>query len=113
MLVSFASNAQEPSELATSKGADALTKSKSSGEYVFTLPSTVSREDVEKSSKYYTHYFTVSFDAGSHDATVSMVSNDGKSRYVIARFLTSCGVRFIKVDGNNLSLEVFSETYFK
>ena len=113
MLVSFASNAQEPAELAVSKGNDALVKSKSSGEYVFTLPSTVSKEDVEKSAKYYTHYFTVSFDGGSHDASVVLVNNEPKSRYVIARFLSSCGVRFIKVDGKNMGLDDFSNTYFK
>lgn len=113
MLVSFASNAQEPTELAVSKGSDALVKSKSSGEYVFTLPSTVSKEDVEKSAKYYTHYFTVNFDAGSHDASVVLVNNEPKSRFVISRFLSSCGVRFIKVDGKNMGLDEFSNTYFK
>lgn len=113
MLVSFAANAQEPAELAVSKGGDALAKSKISGEYVFTLPASVSKEDVEKSAKYYTHYFTVNFDAGSHDAKVVLTNNEIKSRYVIARFLSSCGVRFITVDGKNVSLDEFSNTYFK
>ena len=69
LFVTFATNAQEPAELAVSKGTEALAKSKSSGEYTFTLPSNVTKEDVAKSSKYYTHYFTVDFDAKAHNAT--------------------------------------------
>lgn len=113
MLVAFAGNAQEPSELAVSKGVDALAKSKGSGEYIFTLPSTVSKEDVEKSSKYYTHYFSVDFKEDAHEATINLVNNEVKSRFVIARFLTSCGVRFITVDGKNVTLDEFSNTYLK
>ena len=80
-----------------------VSKSKSSGEYTFTLPSSVTKEDVAKSSKYYTHYFTVDFDPNAHEAKINMVVNEAKNRYVIVRFLTSCGVRFITVDGTNVS----------
>lgn len=113
LLVSCTVNAQEPTETAVSQGADALMKSKTSGEYSFVLPSNLTNDDVAKSSKYYTHYFTVDFSEGTHEASVHMVNNDEKSRIVVTRFLSSCGVRFVKVGNSNLSLDEFSNTYFK
>lgn len=113
LFVTFATHAQEPAQLAVSQGTEALAKSKTSGEYTFTLPSNVTKEDVAKSSKYYTHYFTVNFDAGSHEAKINMVMNEAKNRYVIVRFLTSCGVRYITVDGANVSISDFTSKYLK
>ena len=113
LFVTFATNAQEPAELAISQGIEALAKSKSSGEYTFALPSNVTKDDVAKSSKYYTHYFSVEFDANAHEAKINMVVNEAKNRYVIVRFLTSCGVRYITVDGTNVSISDFSSKYLQ
>ena len=105
--------AQEATEIANSNGVEALKTSKSSGSYVFTLPSNVTKDEVAKSSKYYTHYFTVSFDAGTHVATLSMVDNTEKNRYVITRFLSSCGVRYVSISGENVPLDTFITDYLK
>ena len=113
LFVTFATNAQEPAELAISQGTEALAKSKSSGEYTFALPSNVTKDDVAKSSKYYTHYFSVDFDANAHEAKINMVVNEAKNRYVIVRFLTSCGVRYITVDGTNVSISDFTSKYLQ
>lgn len=113
LFVTFATNAQEPAELAISQGIEALAKSKSSGEYTFALPSNVTKDDVAKSSKYYTHYFSVDFDANAHEAKINMVVNEAKNRYVIVRFLTSCGVRYITVDGTNVSISDFTSKYLQ
>jgi hypothetical protein len=113
LFVTFATYAQEPAEIAVSQGSKVLAESKASGEYLFSLPSNVTKEDVAKSSKYYTHYFTVDFDASSKKVTINMVVNEAKNRFVIVRFLTSCGVRFIAVDGDNVSISDFTEKYLK
>lgn len=105
--------AQSSNEIASTKGAKELAVSKSSGEFVFTLPSNLTKEDIDKNSKYYTHYFTISFDESSHTATINMNDNTSKNRYVIARFLTACGVKYVTVDDVNLELSDFIEKHLK
>lgn len=103
--------AQDAMNTATTMGHDALVASKASGEFVYTLPSEVTNETVEKSAAYYTSYFTVDFNDAENVATLNMVTNDEKSRYVMLRFLTSCGVRYVKVDGETLEYDKFVENY--
>lgn len=105
--------AQEVNEIALTKGSKELTASKESGKFEFTLPSNVTSAEVEKNSTYYTHYFSVSFDEGSHKASIEMTENTSKNRYVIARFLTSCGVRYLDVNDENIELYDFIEAYLK
>lgn len=107
------SNAQEAREIAGSKGKSELTNSKSNGVYTFTMPSGVTKEDVEKNAKYYTHYFTISYDESSKTATVNMVNNQAKNRLVIARFLTACGLRYVNVDNSMISIDEFIKTYLE
>ena len=104
---------QEVSNTAGTNGATELMSSKKTGEYVFQLPEGVTAEDVKKSSAYYTHYFTVSFDAKSHEASIHMVENTSKNRFVIARFLTACGIKFVQVDNDALEFHAFIEEYLK
>lgn len=105
--------AQEASQIATTKGAKELSASKASGNFEFTLPGNLTADQVEKNSTYYTHYFTVSFDANSHKATIEMMENTSKNRYVIARFLTACGISHLEVDDNNIELYDFIDDYLK
>ncbi|MBL4861830.1 MAG: hypothetical protein JKY09_02280 [Crocinitomicaceae bacterium] len=102
--------AQE-NDLAITNGATELAVSKVSGIYVFTLPDNVTKEDVAKNAKYYTHYFSVEFK--DHKATIKMTNNNAKDRYVIARFLTACKVRHIQVDDDSLELYDFIEKHLK
>lgn len=105
--------AQEANQIAESQGATALTKSKLSGDYVFTMPSNLTAEDVSQNSKYYTLYFTVNFDEGSKKASIHMLDNSPKARFVICRFFTACGVQYVEVDDVNLDLTAFTEKYLQ
>ena len=115
MLVGFGSIgfAQEKAEIANSKGKVELTESKISGEYVFGLPENVTAEQVKKNSAYYTSNFTVEFNADSHESTLTLIENEVISRHVVARFLSSCGVQYIEVDGENITIDEFIALYLK
>ena len=107
------SYAQTAEDVASTKGSKELATSKIDGKFIFKMPSNVTNENVEQTSKYYTHYFTVNFDASSHNAIITMNENTSKNRYVIARFLTANGVKYLSVDGENLELYVFIEKYLQ
>ena len=99
--------AQERSTVATAQSKTELSASKSSGKYLITLPDGMTASEVAENSKFYTRIFTISFDENSDVATITMIENTDKSRHVIVRFLTSCGVQSILVDGRELMLEDF------
>lgn len=90
-----------------------LSASKESGKYVFILPSETSAEQVEKSSKYYTHYFTVEYNENTKEAKITMVKNDEMGRHVIVRFFASCGVQNVIVEGKTYTNEDFFINYMK
>lgn len=104
---------QTQATIANSEGKSALVASKTSGEYVFTLPASATEEQVSKSAGYYTDYFTVAYDDASKVANITMVQNNPQSRSIIARFLSAIGVREVAVDGTNLQIGEFFETYLK
>lgn len=114
-LIGFAgfSKAQDAGEIAGSKGKSELTASKTTGVYTFTMPDGITKEEIEKNAKYYTHYFTVAFDENSRVATVNMVSNQSKNRIIIARFLTACGLRYVDVDKSMVSIDDFIKSYLQ
>lgn len=103
-LASTVASAQTKTELATSK---------ETGKYLFVLPSGLTTEEVTKNAKYYTLYFTVDFNQTSSEAKINMIANDEKSRHVVIRFFSACGVQSVKVDGNTISTEEFFLTYMK
>lgn len=104
--------AQENST-ASAQSKTELAASKESGKYLIVLPSETTAEQVNKSSKYYTHYFTVDFNEKSKEAKITMVTNDEMGRHVIVRFLASCGVQNVMVDGKMYLNEDFFVTYLK
>jgi hypothetical protein len=103
--------AQDRSTVATAQSKSELSLSKSSGKYLITLPDGMTLEEVAESSKFYTRIFTVSFDEKTDVATITMVENSDKSRHVIVRFLTSCGVQSVLVEGREMMLEDFFTNY--
>lgn len=107
--VSFA----QDGKIAESQGSDALVKSKSTGDYAFVMPSNLTSDDIADNSKYYTHYFSIDFDEGSHTVKIHLLENTAKNRFVIRRFLTACGVNSIEVDDTNLNLDTFTEKYLQ
>jgi len=99
--------AQERSTVATAQSKTELSASKSSGKYLITLPDGMTASEVAENSKFYTRIFTISFDEKSDVATITMLENTDKSRHVIVRFLTSCGVQSVMVEGREMMLEDF------
>tara|TARA_B100001287_G_scaffold245476_1_gene222780 strand:+ start:21838 stop:22197 length:360 start_codon:yes stop_codon:yes gene_type:complete len=75
------------------------------------LPANITKEDVAKYAKYYTPYFTTSFDESSHKVTFTMVNNDVKSRRVIMRFLGASKIQTIKVEDQSYLVHELYETF--
>ena len=109
MLVGFLSFSQE----AVIASAETFKKAVVNGDFSMELPTEVTADDVAKYSKYYTAFFTTSFDVKSHMVTFKMVDNDPKSRRVIIRFLSANGIQFARVEDNSLPLANFYDTYLK
>ena len=115
LLVSMSSltYAQEAESIAKSNGKVELVQSKTTGVYQFSFATDRTAESVEKAASYYTSNFTVDFDEASNTATINLVENDVTSRTVIARFLAVNQVKFIEIDGMNVEMYVFIESYLK
>lgn len=105
--VCFSSNCQEAS---VSEEA-VFEQSVIDGVISITLPANVTAEDVAKYSKYYTPYFTTTFDAQSHNVIFTMVNNDVKSRRVIMRFLGACKIQTVKVEDESYLVHELYETF--
>jgi len=103
--------AQESSQIAITQTAQELVNSKRTGDYSFQLPTSVSQETATSNAKYYTHYFTVTFDNDSHTAKLKMLQNGPKDRFVMVRYLTSCGVKYVKVGSEILKLDEFANDH--
>lgn len=111
LLFGLGSFAQD-TRIATSN-VNELSNIKNSGKGSIVLTSDVTSDEVAKAAKYYTHYFTVTFDESNHTATFNMVDNTEKSRMVIARFLSACRIQSVDVDGKSyVPLELYN-TYLK
>lgn len=102
---------QTEAAVANSEGKSALVASKASGQYSFTLPSTVTEESVAKNAAYYTDYFTVDYNDATKVANITMVNNEASSRIVIARFLSASGAREVEIDGTNYSIGDFIQNF--
>lgn len=114
LLVGFAtvSFAQEAPEIATSEGAKELANSKVDGDYVFVM-SGKSAADITAAAAYYESYFEVDFNESSQTVKIKMVENNERGRPVIIRFLVASGVRYVNVDGTNISVSDFMSSYLQ
>jgi len=110
MISAFAASAQKMA----SASAETLTKGKSSGVYVFTLPAEVTTEKVEELKKYYDHYFTTAFDQGKHEVKFTLTENEPLNRRVISRFMAGVEVKEYKVgDKTYASFDALFDQYMK
>jgi hypothetical protein len=105
--------AQETATVASVVSKSAFLEGKTTGKFKITLPASSEKEDVQKSASYYVHNFTVNFDNATKVAEVTMVTNDERSRQIIVRFLSACGVQQINMEGTMVDLYPFYETYLK
>lgn len=105
--------AQDNNGIAIGPTKTEFAKGKDTGVYKFYLPEGVVTADVAQSAKYYTHYFSVDYDASTRAAKIKMVTNDEKSRSVIARFLISNNVQFVDVEGTMVATTDLFEKFLK
>lgn len=111
--VSITAISQVGTKTALTKGKTEILKGKESGSYSFTLPSGTTNAAVEQNAKAYAMYFKVNFNESTHEANITMITNDEKSRHVICRFLISSGIEKVNVDGKDLQIEEFFTNYLK
>lgn len=111
-LTSF-SHAQEEAGTAVVKSKAELLAGKESGKYTFVLPETVTAEQVDQTSKYYTHYFTVNYSSSDRKAVLTMVNNDEQSRHVVIRFLIANNIQHVNVEGSLVLTQELYEKYMK
>jgi hypothetical protein len=109
VLAAFAASAQKSASLS----AKALETGKSSGTFLFVLPSDVTSQQIDEVKGYYKDYFSVNFDQAKHEATLVLTANETMNKRVILRFLSSIGVRTVNVDGVEKTLDVFYDTNLK
>jgi hypothetical protein len=105
--------AQDAPTKAKIESAEKFTASKEKGIFVFQMPSSITAEQVKKAASYYTQYFTVNFDAKSHDAKITMLKNDDVSKHVIVRFLVTNGVKQITMSATDYDVETFFQNYIR
>ncbi len=105
--------AQEKSTIAVGPTTTEINSGKQTGKFTFIMPQGTTAEDVAHTTKYYTNYFTVDYKESSREAKITMVSNDERSRAVIARFLVSNGVREVNISGTLVSVDELFEKYLK
>ncbi|MEY3237251.1 MAG: hypothetical protein RI883_1352 [Bacteroidota bacterium] len=98
---------------ATAQSKTELVSSKETGNYSFILGNKLSVEEVAKNAQYYVHYFTVNYSDKTNEAKVTMIANDEKTRHVVVRFLTACGIQNVIVDGRTISTEEFYINFMK
>ncbi len=111
--LTFSLSAQDKSKNASVHTKAEVLQSKMSGIYLFTMPQGTTEATVKQSANYYTNYFTVSFDASSHVAKITMLNNDEKSRHIICRFLISSGVDKVTMEGSEFTVDEFYNAYIK
>ncbi len=87
--------------------ADSFQATVAEGLFEVKMPESTEVSEVERTSAYYTNYFTVEYDADTKIAVVQMVDNTPDNRRVINRFLLSNGVKDISFDGSNYSINQF------
>jgi hypothetical protein len=90
-----------------------LKSGKISGEFVFNMPSGVSKNEINESAEYYTMYFLVEYIEKLHQVKIKMKTNDEKSRHVILRFFVSLNIRQIELEGEMLELELFYQNWLR
>jgi len=88
-------------------------KSKTDGVFNFSFDSDFSLEDINKTAKYYTNYFTVVpvKTENGINVTIKLVEDNEMARRVVNRFFVSLEVKEINVNGTNVPVEQFVTKY--
>jgi hypothetical protein len=99
--------------IVTYSDATTASNSKTIGVFNFSFDSSYSMEDITKTAKYYTNYFSVVPNQSDNSISVkiSLVEDNEMARRVITRFFVSLDVKSINVNGTEVQIEEFIKTY--
>ncbi len=75
------------------------------GEFNFQMPVGTSVEKINKTAKYYTEYFTVTYDSKTRNAKIQMIQEN--MRGVVLRFLVSNDIKTISYNDEEYEVEKF------
>ncbi|MGB0933426.1 MAG: hypothetical protein ACPGU5_04030 [Lishizhenia sp.] len=109
--LSLFSFGQESGEAFVKGNEVSMVAAKKAGVFEFKLPSSSTKEEVEKNKAYYTDYFSVEYKPEIQIAIVKMVNNTPGNRRVITRFLVSNGVRTVTLDNTKYTVAEFFENF--
>lgn len=109
-LSAFAASAQNNAKTT----AAALQQAKTTGVYTFRLSDGITADEVAAKSNYYTQYFTTSFDAAKHEATITLTQKEELNRRVMQRLMVGLQVSEVYVDGGSpMTFEEVFEKHIK
>lgn len=99
--------------IVTYSDAATAAESKTSGVFNFSFDSNYTIEDITKTANYYTNYFTVTPTTSENgiDVKISLASDNEMARRVVTRFFVSLEIQSINVNGTEIKLDDFIETY--
>jgi len=89
-----------------------LVKSLEAGEVTFFFSKSIDGAGVKNNIQYYTNYFSVNFDPMS-GKTVLKLTKDDMAKMVISRFLMSCGINEVIVEGKTMTVQDFMAEYLR
>jgi hypothetical protein len=93
----------------TYNDASTAEKSKTEGVFNFSFDSNFTLEDINKTAKYYTNYFTVTpvKTENGINVTIKIVEDNEMARRVVNRFFVSLEVKEVDVNGTMIPVEKF------
>jgi hypothetical protein len=102
---------QESTNTAQALDVSKLILSKDSGQYLFIFPAKITSEEVERNALNYKNMFSVIFNAATHELKINMVENTPMNRKVMMRMMLSCGIQYIVINDEEISLYEFEQAY--
>ena len=87
--------------------ADSFQTVVANGLFEIVMPNNTELAEVNRTSAYYTNYFTVEYSDETKVVKLKMVDNTPDGRRVINRFLLSNGVKEVKFEGNTYNINEF------
>ena len=102
---------QESTNTAQALDVPSLILSKYSGQYSFIFPANITSEEVERNAVNYKNMFSVIFTVATNEIKINMVENTPMNRKVMMRMILSCGVQYVGVKDEEMSLYDFGKSY--
>jgi hypothetical protein len=109
--ISFFGFSQEIKNTMIIRDLASLETQKQSGIFEFYLPSTVTKEEVDKNKKFYTNYFTVEHFPKNNKVVIKMIENTDNNRKIIKRFLISNKINNVNANNIDYSIDEFCSKF--